>query len=156
MPRRPPFRADGAALPSFMLARAARGRLKVVLNGAGADEIFGGYTRYRRARWLGPLAGRSRSHGVFDKGFAPAQALSGWRDGLERSSRVEAGYGRTVVQKLQAIDSEQWLPNDVLLVLDRCLMAHGVEGRTPFLDPPTADFGFRLPDGLKIQGKFGK
>jgi asparagine synthase (glutamine-hydrolysing) len=148
--------ADGAALPSFMLARAAQGRLKVVLNGAGADEIFGGYTRYRRARWLGFLAGRSRSRGVFDKDFAPASALEGWRDGLARVSREEAGHGRTVVQKLQAIDSAEWLPNDVLLVLDRCLMAHGVEGRTPFLDPPTADFGFRLPDDLKIRGKFGK
>jgi asparagine synthase (glutamine-hydrolysing) len=147
---------DGAALPSFMLARAARGRLKVVLNGAGADEIFGGYTRYRRARWLGFLAGRSRGTGVFDKGFGAAPALEGWRDGLEKVSRAEAGHGRTVIQKLQAIDSEAWLPNDVLLVLDRCLMAHGVEGRTPFLDPPTADFGFRLPDDLKVRGKFGK
>jgi len=35
-------------------------------------------------------------------------------------------------------------------------MAHGVEGRTPFLDPPTGDFAFRLPDGLKVQGKLGK
>jgi len=148
--------ADGAALPSFMLARAARGHLKVVLNGAGADEVFGGYTRYRRARWLGALAGRSRSHGVFDGDFGPAPALKGWRDGLAEVSRAEAGHGRTVIQKLQAIDSEQWLPNDALLVLDRCLMAHSVEGRTPFLDPPTADFAFRLPDGLKIQGKFGK
>ena len=148
--------ADGAALPSFMLARAARGQLKVVLNGAGADEIFGGYTRYRRARWLGPLAGRSRGTGVFDKDFGPAPSLHGWRDSLARVSRQEAGHGRTVIQKLQAIDSAEWLPNDVLLVLDRCLMAHGVEGRTPFLDPPTADFAFRLPDGLKVQGKFGK
>jgi asparagine synthase (glutamine-hydrolysing) len=75
---------------------------------------------------------------------------------LAEVSRAEAGHGRTVVQKLQAIDSAEWLPNDVLLVLDRCLMAHSVEGRTPFLDPPTADFAFRLPDGLKVQGKFGK
>jgi asparagine synthase (glutamine-hydrolysing) len=147
---------DGAALPSYMLARAARGHLKVVLNGAGADEIFGGYTRYRRARWLGVLAGRSRGRGVFDKDFGPAPALEGWRDGLARVSTAETGHGRTVVQKLQAIDSAEWLPNDVLLVLDRCLMAHGVEGRTPFLDPPTADFGFCLPDDLKIRGKFGK
>jgi asparagine synthase (glutamine-hydrolysing) len=147
---------DGAALPSFMLARAARGQVKVVLNGAGADEIFGGYTRYRRARWLGFLAGRSRGTGVLDKGFGSAPALDGWRDGLEKVSRTEAGHGRTVIQKLQAIDSEAWLPNDVLLVLDRCLMAHGIEGRTPFLDPPTADFGFRLADGLKVKGKFGK
>jgi asparagine synthase (glutamine-hydrolysing) len=148
--------ADGAALPSYMLARAAAGHLKVVLNGAGADEIFGGYTRYRRARWLGALAGRSRSHGVFDRDFGPAPALNGWRDALAEVSRAEAGHGRTQVQKLQAIDSAEWLPNDVLLVLDRCLMAHSIEGRTPFLDPPTADFAFRLPDGLKIQGKFGK
>jgi asparagine synthase (glutamine-hydrolysing) len=147
---------DGAALPSFMLARAAAGRLKVVLNGAGADEIFGGYTRYRRARWLGFLAGRSRGTGVFDKGFGAAPALHGWRDELERVSRAEAGHGRTVIQKLQAIDAEEWLPNDVLLVLDRCLMAHGLEGRTPFLDPPTADFGYRLADELKVKGKFGK
>ena len=148
--------ADGAALPSFMLARAAAGHLKVVLNGAGADEIFGGYTRYRRARWLGPLAGRSRTRGVFDGGFGAAPALSGWRDGLAKASRAEAGHGRTTVQTLQAVDSAEWLPNDVLLVLDRCLMAWSIEGRTPFLDPPTADFGFRLPDGQKIQGKFGK
>jgi asparagine synthase (glutamine-hydrolysing) len=148
--------ADGAALPSFMLARAARGRLKVVLNGAGADEIFGGYTRYRRARWLGPLAGASRTHGVFGPGFGKAPALDGWRAGLAAVDRAEAGHGRTRVQALQAVDSAQWLPNDVLLVLDRCLMAHGVEGRTPFLDPPTADFAFRLPDGLKIRGRFGK
>jgi asparagine synthase (glutamine-hydrolysing) len=148
--------SDGAALPSFMLARAAKGHLKVVLNGAGADEIFGGYTRYRRARWLGALAGRSRTRGVFGREFGAARALDGWRDGLAEVSRAEAGHGRTVVQKLQAIDSAEWLPNDVLLVLDRCLMAHSVEGRTPFLDPPTANFAFRLPDGLKIQGKFGK
>lgn len=148
--------ADGAALPSYMLARAAQGHLKVVLNGAGADEIFGGYTRYRRARWLGVLAGRSRTRGVFDPDFGPAPALQGWRDSLAEVSREESGHGRTVIQKLQAIDSAEWLPNDVLLVLDRCLMAHSVEGRTPFLDPPTADFAFRLPDNLKIQGKLGK
>jgi asparagine synthase (glutamine-hydrolysing) len=93
---------------------------------------------------------------VFGSDFGAAPALHGWRDGLARVSREEAGHGRTVIQKLQAIDSAEWLPNDVLLVLDRCLMAHSVEGRTPFLDPPTADFAFSLPNKLKIQGRFGK
>ncbi|MBV9757395.1 MAG: hypothetical protein JO047_10110, partial [Alphaproteobacteria bacterium] len=36
------------------------------------------------------------------------------------------------------------------------LMAHGVEGRTPFVDPRVADFAFRLPDRLKIGPRFGK
>jgi asparagine synthase (glutamine-hydrolysing) len=35
-------------------------------------------------------------------------------------------------------------------------MAHGVEGRTPFLDPVLADFAFRLPDDLKIRNRLGK
>ena len=35
-------------------------------------------------------------------------------------------------------------------------MAHGVEGRTPLLDPAVAAVAFRLPDELKIQGAKGK
>ena len=39
------------------------------------------------------------------------------------------------MQAAQAADIAEWLPNDLLTKLDRCLMAHGVEGRTPLLDP---------------------
>jgi asparagine synthase (glutamine-hydrolysing) len=35
-------------------------------------------------------------------------------------------------------------------------MAHGVEGRTPFLDPVVAEFAFRLPDDLKVRKGVGK
>jgi asparagine synthase (glutamine-hydrolysing) len=35
-------------------------------------------------------------------------------------------------------------------------MAHGVEGRVPFLDPLLADFAFRLPDRLKVRRGLGK
>jgi asparagine synthase (glutamine-hydrolysing) len=54
------------------------------------------------------------------------------------------------------LDCADWLPNDLLAKLDRCLMAHGVEGRTPFLDPVVADAAFRLPDRLKIRDGLGK
>ena len=43
-----------------------------------------------------------------------------------------------------------------LTKLDRCLMAHGVEGRTPFLDPELAALAFRLPDELKVRRGLGK
>jgi asparagine synthase (glutamine-hydrolysing) len=49
-----------------------------------------------------------------------------------------------------------WLPNDLLVKLDRCLMAHGVEGRTPLLDPAIAAAAFRLPDALKVRKGTGK
>jgi asparagine synthase (glutamine-hydrolysing) len=46
-----PF-GDAAALPLTILARAAREDVKVALTGEGADELFGGYRRYRVSRML--------------------------------------------------------------------------------------------------------
>ena len=41
--------SDNAAIPTLVLSRrAAQKGIKVVLNGAGGDELFGGYRRYRR------------------------------------------------------------------------------------------------------------
>jgi asparagine synthase (glutamine-hydrolysing) len=35
-------------------------------------------------------------------------------------------------------------------------MAHGLEGRTPFLDREVAAFAFNLPDAMKVRGRYGK
>ena len=40
-----PF-ADAANIPLFLLARELKGRIKVVLQGDGGDELFAGYRRY--------------------------------------------------------------------------------------------------------------
>ena len=145
--------ADAAVLPGWMLGRAARAAgLKVTLCGEGADELFAGYARYRKRvapwRWI---ARPPRSRGVL--GAMPG--LSGWRDGLAAAEAAVAP-GRSAVQAAQAADIAEWLPNDLLVKLDRCLMAHGVEGRTPFLDPEVAAFAFALPDRAKVGWHFGK
>lgn len=41
-----PF-ADSAAIPNYLLARMTRQHVTVALSGEGADEILGGYSRYR-------------------------------------------------------------------------------------------------------------
>jgi asparagine synthase (glutamine-hydrolysing) len=38
--------SDPAVLPTFLVAKAARGSVRVVLSGEGADELFGGYPTY--------------------------------------------------------------------------------------------------------------
>ena len=145
--------ADAAVLPTWMLGRAARAAgLKVTLCGEGADELFAGYSRYRkrRAPWRW-LARPPRSRAVL--GEVPA--LAGWRAGIAGLEQRVAP-GRSAVQAAQAADIAEWLPNDLLVKLDRCLMAHGVEGRTPFLDPEVAAFAFPLPDSQKVDLRFGK
>lgn len=120
--------ADYACLPVLALARRAAQDVKVVLSGEGGDEIFAGYGRYR-ARPLERLRGL---------------LAAGGRDGL------------TPLQERQLADIDGWLPADLLTKLDRCLMAHGIEGRVPLLDDRLAAFGFALPDRLKRRGRLGK
>ena len=149
---------DAAALPTFKLAGLAKDKgLKVALGGEGADEIFGGYSRYRRATWLwGVLGRKSRAHGVFDRMKSKKRAFESWRDGLHKAEQEEINGRYSSMQRLQAADCAEWLPNDLMVKLDRCLMAHGVEGRTPFLDTVVGPYGFALPDNLKVRGKMGK
>ncbi len=144
--------ADAAVLPTYMLGQAASGSLKVTLCGEGADELFGGYSRYRkqRAPWRW-FAGPPRSTGLFGR----TEGMDGWRDGLG-DAEAAAAEGRSPMQAVQAADVAEWLPNDLLTKLDRCLMVHGVEGRTPFLDPVVARFAFRLPDAQKAGLRMGK
>ena len=149
---------DAAVVPTWMLGQAARrAGLKVTLCGEGADELFGGYSRYRRGRapwrWM---QRRARSRGVFDAFEPMRRALGDWRTGLDQAETRGISRKWSPLQALQAIDCREWLSNDLLGKLDRSLMAHGVEGRTPFVDPVVAEFAFRLPDRLKIGPRLGK
>ena len=150
--------ADYAVLPTYKLAECAAGEgLKVVLSGEGGDELFAGYGRYRsvlRPFWLGGRVMRPR--GIFDGLGVLKQEPEGWRDGIAAAEIHARDGSRSKLQAAQATDCADWLPNDLLAKLDRCLMHHGVEGRTPFLDREVACAVFRLPDSLKLRKGLGK
>jgi asparagine synthase (glutamine-hydrolysing) len=129
----------------------------VVLSGEGGDEIFAGYPRYRNAMrpwWLGGRAMYAR--GSFDRVNVLRARPAGWRDGIAAAEQRAAEGGRSRLAAAQATDMADWLPHDLLLKLDRCLMAHAVEGRTPFLDKGVAAAAFRLPDSMKLRDGVGK
>ena len=146
---------DQAMLPTFKLAAFAAQDLKVVLSGEGGDELFGGYRRYQKAQLPWFLRGKKpRSKGFIDRTKAPSYNLENWRDLL---SLREEELSKTTMSRLscaQYLDQETWLPNNLLIKLDRCLMAHGLEGRTPFLDPHVGAFCASLPDDMRV--RFGK
>jgi asparagine synthase (glutamine-hydrolysing) len=146
---------DYAILPTYKLAEAAKGVLTVVLTGEGGDELFAGYGRYRRGLRHRLLGGRPAEPQVDAPHLKDGGqgALDRWRTAAMEWAKP---YGTTVLQAWQISDIKTWLPADLLLKLDRCLMAHGLEGRTPFLDEPVAEFAFRLPDRMKVRGRYGK
>jgi asparagine synthase (glutamine-hydrolysing) len=150
--------ADYAMLPTWALARAVReAGLKVILSGEGGDELFGGYGRYRsvmRPWWAGGRTPRAR--GMLDGLGILRGEIAGWRDGIAAAEIRNSGNQRTPLQIAQAVDCADWLPNDLLTKIDRCLMAHSTEGRTPYLDTELAAFAFRLPDELKVKRGLGK
>ncbi len=149
--------ADYAILPTWKLAREAARDLKVIISGEGGDELFGGYSRYRSALrpwWQGGRMMRAR--GIVEGLGVLRQDDASWRDAIAAAEVTATEPQRSRLQIAQAVDITDWLPNDLLTKLDRCLMAHGMEGRTPFLDTEVASAVFRLPDSLKIHKQRGK
>lgn len=70
---------DASTIPTHLLARFARERVKVVLSGEGADELFGGYPTY-----LG--------HGVADRlGRLPPALLRSLVAGIQRLTPATMG-----------------------------------------------------------------
>ncbi len=154
--------ADYAILPTLHLAQRAVRDVKVALSGEGGDEFFAGYGRYR--------AGLRAVGAKF-----PTRPGAALRSGVLRgdvASRLMARYSSDAARmpglmtrltdrdaalaSLQRHDIDDWLPNDLLIKLDRCLMRHGLEGRTPFVDRMMSAYGFGLPHDAKIGPGGGK
>ncbi len=148
--------ADYAIIPTWFLAQKAAQDVTVILSGEGGDELFCGYGRYRSASrpwWKGKR--RMWRRGIFDNMNILRHHPAHWRDGIA-AAEMAAADASTPLSRLQAVDIAEWLPNDLLIKLDRCLMAHGLEGRTPLLDPIVAQTAWRLPDSMRLRDGKGK
>ena len=146
--------ADYAVVPTYKLAAQARKSVKVILSGEGGDELFAGYGRYRAAMRPWPFAKAMRRSSSFEGLGVLRDEGKGWRAGYAAAEAAQRPGNR--LQRAQALDCADWLPNDLLVKLDRMLMANGIEGRVPFLDAEVARFAYNLPDRLKLAKGQGK
>ncbi len=175
-----PF-ADASAVPTWGLSMAAGRRARIALTGTGGDEVFGGYRRYwllGAGPWLRHVPSFLREPlGVALERTLPSGArvlrASTDPEGLYRGllrlrplDDVRALFGprllgrdgpspaRGASNAAEAMrdDFVRYLPDDLLVKEDRALMAHGIEGRHPFLDRRVRD----AAQSLELRGGVGR
>jgi asparagine synthase (glutamine-hydrolysing) len=59
---------------------------------------------------------------------------------------------RTPVDEVTGVDLQSYLPDDLLVKVDRASMAHSIEVRSPFLDHKVVEFARRIPAEQKMPG----
>ncbi|HMR38796.1 MAG TPA: asparagine synthase (glutamine-hydrolyzing) [Ignavibacteria bacterium] len=50
------------------------------------------------------------------------------------------------------VDGMTWLPDDILVKVDRATMHSSIESRSPYLDPHLVSYASSIPSGLKMKG----
>jgi asparagine synthase (glutamine-hydrolysing) len=180
-----PF-ADSSAIPTLLLSRLTKKSVSVSLSGDGGDELFYGYRRYDAESklwqklelvptYLRPVirtilnglrvfGGRSQ---LQDKLFSLSGILgaksfeefyvertSHWKNG---QSLPKLGLdGLSVADSMMVCDLLRYLPDDILVKVDRASMSCGLESRVPMLDYRVVEFAQRLPFRFKSRDGVNK
>jgi asparagine synthase (glutamine-hydrolysing) len=62
----------------------------------------------------------------------------------------------SVVEQMMVLDTLSYLPDDILVKVDRAAMGASLETRVPMLDHRVVEFAWRLPQSMRVQGGQGK
>jgi asparagine synthase (glutamine-hydrolysing) len=156
----------GQSYPNFYAAKLASRFVKVVMSGAGGDELFGGYPwRYYR----GAAANSFDEYVDHYYGFWQRMLDDGqmrrllgpvWHELDADSPRAlfrnvflehanELARPEDYINHSLYFEAKTFL-HGLLTVEDKLSMAHGLETRLPFLDNDLVDFAMRCPVGLKL------
>lgn len=106
------------------------------------------------------LAANSREviyHNLLSHWKSPGDIVVG---GYEPPTLLKNGNGSAKVKdfehQMMYLDAISYLPDDILVKVDRAAMSVSLETRVPFLDHRVVEFAWRLPLALKIRNGQGK
>lgn len=164
-----PF-GDSSSVPTSLIAKLAREKVKVALSGDGGDELFWGYGQYTRYNHLPKiqtllnLISGSNAYTHYTStiltnfSVAERKALLTDPSAIERDPTVHVSLdeAQTPLEKINLVDFYMGLPGDMLTKVDRASMMHSLEVRSPFLNPTLAQFAYNLPAEYKTDGRRGK
>jgi asparagine synthase (glutamine-hydrolysing) len=156
----------GQCYPNYYAAKLASKFVKVVLSGIGGDELFAGYPwRYYRAVVNDDFDHYVQKYFGFWQRLVPTELLSQvlapvWTECSAISPEdifraVFQTHARELTRPEDYVNHSLYFEaktflNGLLVVEDKLAMAHGLEGRVPFLDNDLADFSMRLPARMKL------
>ena len=156
----------GQSYPNFYAAQLASKFVKVVLSGAGGDELFGGYPwRYYRAVVNDDFEHYADKYYSFWQRLIPQgtmqQILSPiWGDighintrdifkNVFSNHQPNLSRPEDYVNHSLYFEAKTFL-HGLLVVEDKLSMAHSLEARVPFLDNDLVNFAMKLPVRLKL------
>lgn len=154
-----PFETTTILAQWCVMKEAKRQKIKVLLDGQGADEILAGYVRYK---WLVSNRPQDVIRGLLWKNTkirSEYRKIREWDVPKEMWKHTDyPSMHREGFSKL-----ENKLHEDVVMSLPRLLryedrnsMAHGIEARVPFLDFDLVDRCFAMYDQWKINNGWTK
>ncbi len=147
-------------LPLFYLAEFAKRKVKAVLIGEGADELFAGYRRLLAFTSRLPLLPRGVRGRLYRLGLHSlsssrrlrlngAHAAGAAIDPLQAMLRDS---DHTPLSAILRFEQTYELPDYQLHRVDRMTMAWGLEARVPYLDHRLVEVVNSFPDHLKLNG----
>jgi asparagine synthase (glutamine-hydrolysing) len=156
----------GQSYPNFYAAKLASKFVKVVLSGAGGDELFGGYPwRYYRAvncesfdQYVDDYYGfwhRLIEHEDRAALFSPIADTARHVDPRAIFRQVFETHDNALDRPEDFINHSLYFEaktflHGLFVVEDKLSMAHSLENRVPFMDNDLVEFAMRCPVGLKL------
>jgi asparagine synthase (glutamine-hydrolysing) len=157
----------GQSYPNFYAAQLASKFVKVVLSGAGGDELFGGYPwRYYRAAFSTGFEDYIDKYYAYWQRLLPSDRFSEvfapvWKNVSHVSTRdifrsVFSQHSPELTRPEDYVNHSLYLEaktflHGLLVIEDKLSMAHGIETRVPLLDNDLVDFAMRLPVSMKLK-----
>lgn len=156
----------GQSYPNYYAAQLASKFVKVVLSGAGGDELFGGYPwRYYRATSCNDFEHyidqyylywqRLVDNRYIKRLFAPIwdDVKDVWTRDIFRDVFLthdnELDRPEDYINHSLYFEAKTFL-HGLFVIEDKLSMAHSLETRVPFMDNDLVDFAMRCPVNLKL------